>query len=93
MSTVVEKQQHIQPEGSGPMAEIEFWRNRNAVLSSLHEQIHLPRVETMVRVLELSGSNSLQNFKFNLQGAPVFPHYWLCWHIHARDICAFFPLL
>ncbi|KAJ3224095.1 Dynein heavy chain 10, axonemal [Clydaea vesicula] len=39
------------PVGNGPLAEIEFWRDRNAFLSSLHEQLNLPIVHTIVQTL------------------------------------------
>jgi dynein heavy chain len=38
------------PAGTGPLAEIEFWRERNAVLSALYEQLNLPHVKRMVQV-------------------------------------------
>ena len=38
--------------GKGPLAEIDFWRERNAALSSLFEQLNLPNVRKMIEVLE-----------------------------------------
>ncbi len=37
---------------AGPLAEIDFWRERNAVLSSLYEQLNLPSVRRMCLVVE-----------------------------------------
>jgi dynein heavy chain len=38
--------------GKGPLAEIDFWRDRNAALSSLFEQLNLPNVRRMIEVIE-----------------------------------------
>ncbi|KAI8847268.1 dynein heavy chain and region D6 of dynein motor-domain-containing protein [Chytridium lagenaria] len=39
------------PIGNGPLAEVEFWRDRNASLSTLYEQLNLPVVHTLVKIL------------------------------------------
>ncbi|KAJ3097104.1 Dynein heavy chain 10, axonemal [Phlyctochytrium planicorne] len=39
------------PVGNGPLAEVEFWRDRNASLSTLYEQLNLPIVHTLVKIL------------------------------------------
>ncbi|KXS21993.1 hypothetical protein M427DRAFT_494431 [Gonapodya prolifera JEL478] len=39
------------PKGNGPIAEIEYWRDRNAALSALHEQLDQPLVHTIHQVL------------------------------------------
>lgn len=44
ISAVVEAENLKRVKGKGPMAEIEFWRRRNASLSALYEQINMPKV-------------------------------------------------
>lgn len=36
------------PQGKGPLAEIDFWRERNAALSALVEQLKIPQVAKML---------------------------------------------
>ena len=70
-STVVrsatQRDQEKMPMGTGPLAEIEFWRERNATLSSLFEQLNLPKTQKMVSLVErFSGdSNIVMTFKVN----------------------------
>lgn len=44
IAAVVEAENLKRVKGKGPMAEIEFWRRRNASLSALYEQINMPKV-------------------------------------------------
>ena len=44
LASVMQRESQKHPVGKGPLAEIEFWRERNAVLSSLYEQLNLPQV-------------------------------------------------
>ncbi len=46
LASVMQRESEKQPIGKGPLAEIEFWRARNAVLSSIYEQLNLPNVRT-----------------------------------------------
>lgn len=39
-------------QGNGPLAEIEFWRERNATLSALYEQTKLPFVRKVLEVIK-----------------------------------------
>ena len=39
-------------QGNGPLAEIEFWRERNATLSALYEQTKLPFVRKVFEVIK-----------------------------------------
>lgn len=57
LASVMQRESEKQPVGKGPMAEIEFWRERNAVLSSLCEQLQLPHVRTVVMVVESGTSD------------------------------------
>eukprot|EP00983_Pelagomonas_calceolata_P097693 1158274-Pelagomonas_calceolata.AAC.10 len=46
--THLQQESERQPSGSGPLAEIEFWRLRNAILSALYEQLNLPSVRVWI---------------------------------------------
>lgn len=48
IAAVVEAENLKRVKGKGPMAEIEFWRRRNASLSALYEQINMPKVRFVV---------------------------------------------
>lgn len=37
-------------QGKGPLAEIDFWRERNAALSALTEQLKIPKVAQMIEI-------------------------------------------
>ncbi len=58
LASAMQAESEKQPVGSGPLAEIEFWRKRNAVLSGLYEQLNLPAVRKMVRGTHASVSAS-----------------------------------
>ncbi|KAJ3114591.1 Dynein heavy chain 10, axonemal [Phlyctochytrium bullatum] len=45
------KESRKTPLGNGPLAEVEFWRDRNASLSTLYEQLNLPFVHSLVKIL------------------------------------------
>jgi len=45
------------------MGEINFWRDRNASLSPLYEQLRMEHVSQVLRVLEFAHSHSLDLFK------------------------------
>jgi hypothetical protein len=51
--------------GKGPLAEIDFWRERNAALSSLFEQLNLPNVRKMIEVLE-TAPNVVRRYSLTL---------------------------
>lgn len=53
------------PQGKGPLAEIEFWRERNASLGSLYEQLNTPQAKKVVATLEAGSgdANLLMRFK------------------------------
>lgn len=39
-------------QGDGPLAEVDFWRERNDTLSALTEQIKLPEVQKVLEILQ-----------------------------------------
>lgn len=55
------------PVGNGPMAEIEFWRDRNASLSALFEQLNLPIVHIIVKILSKAQPPIFTPLDFQLQ--------------------------
>ncbi|XP_069880965.1 dynein axonemal heavy chain 10 isoform X1 [Dipodomys merriami] len=77
ISTALESQLKKTPQGNGPLAEIEFWRERNATLSALHEQTKLPVVRKVLDVLKGADSMLLANvqpmitelFKFHMEAS------------------------
>lgn len=67
ISDALDALQKKTPQGNGPLAEIDYWRERNAGLSALSEQLKVPRV---VQILELythfENSNSFDYLKQDL---------------------------
>uniref|UniRef100_A0A8C0KP17 Dynein axonemal heavy chain 10 n=1 Tax=Canis lupus dingo TaxID=286419 RepID=A0A8C0KP17_CANLU len=63
ISATVEGQLKKTPQGNGPLAEIEFWRERNATLSALHEQTKLPIVRKVLDVIRESDSMLVANLQ------------------------------
>ncbi|XP_069353305.1 dynein axonemal heavy chain 10 isoform X1 [Eulemur rufifrons] len=61
ISAAVEDQLKKTPQGHGPLAEIEFWRERNATLSALHEQTKLPVVRKVLDVIKEADSMLVAN--------------------------------
>lgn len=51
------------PQGNGPLAEIDLWRERNATLSALTEQIKLPLVKKVLAILKEAESGLLENLR------------------------------
>ncbi|XP_077995609.1 dynein axonemal heavy chain 10-like isoform X2 [Glandiceps talaboti] len=68
IASAVETQLKKTPQGNGPLAEIDFWRERNAALSALSEQLKLPTVRKMLDTLakkEGQDQAVLQSFELN----------------------------
>jgi len=59
---VTDQENAKQPPGPGPLDEIEYWRARSTVFSSLFEQLNLPHVQLMRRLIA-----SADNYR---RGAP-----------------------
>ena len=64
IATALESQLAKTPQGKGPLAEIEHWRNRAAALSTLYEQLNTPNARRMIKVLEKAESSLLSGFAF-----------------------------
>ncbi|NWU57206.1 DYH10 protein, partial [Dromas ardeola] len=52
ISTALEEQLKKVPQGYGPLAEVNLWRERNATLSALTEQTKLPEVQKVLEILQ-----------------------------------------
>eukprot|EP00951_Prasinocladus_malaysianus_P015335 scaffold117564_cov45-Prasinocladus_malaysianus.AAC.2 len=65
LASAIQVQADKGPVGSSPLAEIEFWRERNSALSSLYEQLNLPQARKIVAVIEAGSEdqNLLNSFK------------------------------
>uniref|UniRef100_A0A8C2U8V4 Dynein axonemal heavy chain 10 n=1 Tax=Coturnix japonica TaxID=93934 RepID=A0A8C2U8V4_COTJA len=61
ISTTLEEQMEKVPEGNGPLAEIDLWCVRNAILSYLNEQTKLPEVEKVLAVLQEAESERVRD--------------------------------
>ncbi|KAM9193992.1 dynein axonemal heavy chain 10 [Dugong dugon] len=66
ISEAIEGQLKKTPQGNGPLAEIDFWRERNATLSALHEQTKLPVVRKVLEVMKESDSMLVANLQLAL---------------------------
>eukprot|EP00003_Mantamonas_plastica_P033032 TRINITY_DN926_c0_g2_i1.p1 TRINITY_DN926_c0_g2~~TRINITY_DN926_c0_g2_i1.p1 ORF type:complete len:434 (-),score=114.13 TRINITY_DN926_c0_g2_i1:101-1366(-) len=64
ISTAVEFQLDQKPKGPGPLAEIEHWRDRNASLSTLYEQLSTPTVKKILEILKAVESQNLMFFTY-----------------------------
>ncbi|XP_037672459.1 dynein heavy chain 10, axonemal isoform X6 [Choloepus didactylus] len=63
ISAAVEGQLRKMPQGNGPLAEIDFWRERNTTLSALHEQTKLPIVRKVLEIIRESDSMLMANLQ------------------------------
>ncbi|NXF47620.1 DYH10 protein, partial [Oceanites oceanicus] len=52
ISTALEEQLKKVPQGNGPLAEVDFWRERNDTLGALTEQTKLPDVQKVLEILQ-----------------------------------------
>ncbi|NWX71082.1 DYH10 protein, partial [Alca torda] len=52
ISTALEEQLKKVPQGDGPLAEVNLWRERNDTLSALAEQTKLPEVQKVLAILQ-----------------------------------------
>ncbi|KAL2092820.1 hypothetical protein ACEWY4_012618 [Coilia grayii] len=61
ITIVIEEQQRKKPQAPGPMAEIDFWRERAAILSALIEQVKLTAVKKILEVMSRADPVTVQN--------------------------------
>ena len=65
ISSVVDSQLKKTPIGDGPLAEVEFWRERNSVLSMFYEQLKSEQVQKVMVVLRTANSPIFSNFEYH----------------------------
>lgn len=65
ISDTVDQQLKKQPLGNGPLAEIDFWKERSSGLSALYEQLKLPQVQKVIAILKLANVPSFSNFEYH----------------------------
>lgn len=53
VSQAVEAQQAKKRQGNGPLAEIDYWRERNAALSALYEQLKVNRALCLIYSVDI----------------------------------------
>ncbi|XP_063051673.1 dynein axonemal heavy chain 10 [Engraulis encrasicolus] len=66
ITIVIEEQQRKKPQAPGPMAEIDFWRERAAILSALSEQLKLTAVKKILDVMSRADPVTVQNLELTL---------------------------
>ncbi|NXI51957.1 DYH10 protein, partial [Chloroceryle aenea] len=59
ISTALEEQLKKVPQGNGPLAEVNFWRERNSILGALIEQTKLPEVQKVLEILQEAESENV----------------------------------
>ena len=64
ISSAVEQVLKRTPQGKGPLVELDFWRERNAILSGIYEQLNHGVVEKVVQILKLVDSELLSSFNY-----------------------------
>ncbi|XP_033627732.1 dynein heavy chain 10, axonemal-like [Asterias rubens] len=90
IASALEIQLKKTPQGDGPLAEIDFWRERNAALSALSEQLKLHSVRKMLEILakrDTMGDHAiLQSFELNRSELNKY-------HVEAKDNVRFLSTL
>jgi hypothetical protein len=68
LSDVMQRESEKRPQGKGPLAEIDFWRARSAVLSGLWEQLSMRAAADIIEVVEAASDdrNLMAAFKAQL---------------------------
>lgn len=90
IASAVEVQLKKAPHGNGPLAEIDFWRERNAALSALSEQIKMSKVKKMLDILakkDAMGDHAILQ-SFDLNRAELNKYY-----VEAKDNVRFLSTL
>lgn len=65
ISSTVDDQLKKQPNGNGPLAEIDFWRERNSVLTMFYEQLKSPPIQSILMVLKAASVPSYSSFEYH----------------------------
>uniref|UniRef100_UPI00398F6830 dynein axonemal heavy chain 10 isoform X2 n=1 Tax=Pristiophorus japonicus TaxID=55135 RepID=UPI00398F6830 len=86
ITSVIEDQLTKMPQGNGPLAEIEFWRERNSTLSALSEQLKLPVVKRIVDFVSKVDQSLIQNLNLIITDLTKY-------HVEAADNVRFLSTL
>ena len=65
ISRTVDEQQKKMPQGNGPLAEIDFWKERGSALSAVYEQVKLPVIQHVLGILKEANVASFSNFEYH----------------------------
>ena len=65
ISGAVEETLKKQPQGTGPLAEIDFWKERYTLLSTLYEQLKQPVIQSTLLTLKAAGVPTFSNFEYH----------------------------
>ncbi|XP_067862341.1 dynein axonemal heavy chain 10 [Heptranchias perlo] len=86
ITTAIEEQLSKIPQGNGPLAEIDFWRERNATLSALMEQLKLPVVKKIIDFVSKVDQGLIQNLNLIVTDLTKY-------HVEAADNVRFLSTL
>lgn len=86
--TTIEHEDAKKPQGQGPLAEIEYWRERYGPFSTLFEQIGMPTVQKIIQVLENEKGDTSMLPGFKDQYTELNKHY-----VEAKDNVKFLSTL
>ena len=67
ITNAMEEVQNKKHPEAGPLSEIEYWRDLNAKLTTLYEQLLSPQVKTILEVLDHNVANLLPQFNYHAQ--------------------------
>uniref|UniRef100_T1JML4 Dynein-1, subspecies f n=1 Tax=Strigamia maritima TaxID=126957 RepID=T1JML4_STRMM len=65
MQMCIQQQKAKVPFGKGPLAELDYWRERNAGFSTMMEQLQVPEVQKILHILTVNEHPAYQNFLMN----------------------------
>ena len=63
ISNILEDQFKKYPQGNGPLAEVEFWKDRNSALNTLFLQLQVDTVQSILAILKAAGSASYSTYE------------------------------
>jgi hypothetical protein len=68
LAETMQRESEKQPDGKGPLAEIDYWRARSAMLCGLWEQLHAKAASNVISAMEASidDNNLMSAFKSQL---------------------------
>ncbi|NXC37460.1 DYH10 protein, partial [Campylorhamphus procurvoides] len=86
ISRVLKQQLRKVPQGNSPLAEIDLWRDKNAILSDLTEQTKLPKVQKVLKILQEAESEHIEELQIVLSDLKKY-------HVEALDNVKFLSTL